>query len=767
MKAQLRPNRPPPSRRVLCVALAAGLASGALSAQDDPFSLEDEPVAEQQKPEQLEAERKELTETRNWVEIGAGWVSDDAFRFGRYNGLERQGGYGVLNFEVGQRGAWDGNDAGYWRFTGSDLGLDTREIRFDGGVQGAWRVRVGYDELPTRRGDSAQTIFTNPGSNTLTLPSGWVPGQNTATMTQLTGSLRDVDIEHLRRIFDLAFDRTLRQTWEFSTAYRHETKDGNKTLGGVIGNSGGNPRAVLLPEPVDYRTDQIDAVLRWGDKRRQFQAGYYVSLFYNDNDALTWQNPYAAITGWNTAAGFTNGQGSLALSPDNQFHQLSVAGGWNVSDRTRLTGDAAIGRMLQNERFLPYTINPALDASITQPLPRDSLDGRIDTTVVNLRLSSRPTTRWFWNAGLRYDDRDNQTPRDEYVYIGGDSQTQQTGATSSFRRYNEPYSYREEKWRVDSGYQLADRLDLNASAEHRGIERTYSEREEADENTFTLGLRSDFSDHIAGGLRLTRADRSGSTYIGNEPFLSGYAPGYTGTVPGSFENLPLLRKFHLADRERDQATLYLSLTPHEAWSIGLNANYLEDDYDRSELGLVHSRMHDYTVDLAWVPAATWSAYGFYTYEKLASDQDGQSVRGATRLIDAADPARSWFADHRDRVSTWGTGLTHEAIEDRLDIGADYVRSHSTSDVFVSTGTALTARALPQDTTRLQALTLYARYQWRKDVAVTFGYHLEDYESTDWAIDGIEANQLANIILLGEDSPDYRVNVVSVSFAFSF
>src|SRR5688572_18552131 len=73
--------------RVLCTAIAAALAAGDVLGQDedDPFSLEDEPVAEPQDVEALAAKRRALTETRNWVELGAGWVSDDSFKFGKYN----------------------------------------------------------------------------------------------------------------------------------------------------------------------------------------------------------------------------------------------------------------------------------------------------------------------------------------------------------------------------------------------------------------------------------------------------------------------------------------------------------------------------------------------------------------------------------------------------------------------------------------------------------------------------------------------------------
>ncbi|HET9485422.1 MAG TPA: MtrB/PioB family decaheme-associated outer membrane protein [Xanthomonadales bacterium] len=763
IRKQDRPLR----ARVLCAAIVAALAAAPAAAQEDEFSLGDEPVAEEQDAEALEAKRRALTETRNWVEIGAGWVSDDSFRFGKYNGLEDEGLFPILDFELGRRGAWDSDDTSYWRVAGSDVGLSTRELEYEAGAQGRWSVRAAYDEMQVNRTGDIHTIFTNPGSTALALPGNWVAGQNTATMSRLGESLREHDLEHSRRAITLGFDRDVRERWQFGTDWRHERKEGTKGIGGVIGNSGGNPRAVLLPEPIDYTTDEVDAFVRYADGKAQLQAGYHVSLFRNENEALAWQNPYAAINGWDASAGFPTGQGQMALPPDNQFHQFSVAGGWNFSQRTRFSGDVAFGRMEQDERFLPYTVNPTLAASVTRPLPRSSLDGRIDTTVANFRLSSRPTDRWNWNMLLRYDDRDNRTPRDEYNYIGGDSNTQTLVATSNRRRYNEPYSYQEEKLRFDTGYRVFDRLHLTGSAERRQVERTYSEREEADENTFTIGARSDFTDWIGGGVRLTRADRSGSTYHGNEPFLSGYDPGYTSTVPGQFENAPGLRKYHLADRQRDQGTVYLTVTPNEAWSFGLNTNYVEDDYDESELGLTFSRMHDYTVDVAWMPAERWTAWGFYTYEKLASDQDGQSMGGGTRVADAVNPARSWFADHRDRAKTWGLGLDHRMNEDKVKLGVDYVQSRTTSDVFVSAGTALAFRPLPQDHTRLRALSLRARWQWRPQLAFNVGYQYEKYDSSDWSVDGVEANQLANVILFGEDSPDYKVHVVGVSVTYTY
>lgn len=753
----------------LAAAILLALAAPAAVAQDEEesFSLDDDTALAEEPAKEPDPD---LKVQRNWIEIGAGYVSDSSFKFGKYTGLEEEGVYGVLNFDVGGRSPWDGEVASWWRSSASDLGLDSREIGVEGGVQGTYRVYASYDEIPVYRSDSASTIYTGAGPDGIQrLPGNWVGAQTTAGMTQLNNSLNGVDLEQLRRRFELGFDGTAREHWDFGSSWRHENRDGNKSFGAVIGNNGGNPRAVLIPEPIDYSSDDFDAVMSFRDQKKQFSLAYHASLFDNNQGSFGWENPYNSINGWTpVVVGFPNGEGQAGGPPENQFHQVSAAGGWNFSGSMRLDGDLAYGRMTQDDDYLPYTINPALAATITQPLPRGSLDARIDTTLGNLRLSGRPTERLRWNAGLRYDDRDNKTPRDEYVYIGGDSLAQNTGVTSSFRRFNTPMSYSETRFRGDVGYRVADWLDASLVGEYRDIDRTYAEREETDETNWTLNLRSNPWDSFEASLQLVASNRDGSTYDGAEPFLSGYSPGYTSTVPGGWENAPGLRKYHLADRDRQQAILHATYMPTEAWAVGFNVNYIDDDFDDSELGLTRSIASDYTLDVAYAPGQNWSTYGFYTYERIDSDQDGRSIRGAaTRVADAVDPNRSWFADQRDDIQTWGLGVETRWFEDRLELNIDYLDSSSESDMFVTAGTALTYAALPTLDTDLQSLGVNATWNWTRDVAIRGGYWLEKYDSTDWALDGVEANQLANVILFGEESPDYDLHVVTLSVIVTF
>jgi MtrB/PioB family decaheme-associated outer membrane protein len=517
-------------------------------------------------------------------------------------------------------------------------------------------------------------------------------------------------------------------------------------------------------------------VLTFADATKQLSVGYYGSFFDNDNDSLVWQNPYSTINGWTTAAqvGYPTGQGQMHLEPDNEFHQFNVSGGWNFSPTTRLSGDVSFGRATQDQDFLPYTINPLLAATITQPLPVNSLDGEVETTFVALRFTTQPLDNLSLGAGYKFDDRDNTTHHHEFVYIGGDSLAQNTAVTSGQRRFNEPKSYRDQSFKLDANWNAIDWLRINGEAQFRQTERPHQEREEIDEDRYVLNFAVDTGGFINGGLRMTNSDRDGgSEYLGYATLIGGYSPGYYNTlqpfVDGfPFENHPDLRKFNQADRERLDGELYASFMPVEEIAVSASFSYAEDDYDNSELGLTFSRVNSYNVDVAWAPTAATSAYIFASEERYKNDQDGQSfVNGANRGATAFDPARSWNVKSRDYVFTYGAGVNTKLLEDKLTVGIDYVNSAADSDILTTTGSALTRRDLPTSTSDLSSLSFYGDYRWRRDITFHLRFAFEDFESTDWAVDNVPANQLANVILLGEGSPDYQVWVTSFSVGYRF
>jgi MtrB/PioB family decaheme-associated outer membrane protein len=703
---------------------------------------------------------RELTQAANEVEIGVGYVDDDSYKFGDYTGLHEKGPYFIGNFWL--HGREDGT-ARFWRFSGTNIGLRSRNLQGEYTDQGNYRFYAEYDQLPKFRWDDAVTPFIGAGGNTLTLPPGWVPGANTAGMTQLGSSLVPLQIDHERRNYIFGFNKVLGANWGMDLRLRHETREGTKLTGAVIGNTGGNPRAALIPEPIDYETNELEAGIAYADRTWQFRVGYLLSLFGNRNDSLTWQNPYSQIAGWAPGVGYPTGSGRLSLAPDNEFHQISASVGYNFTDFTRFTGNFALGRMTQDQPFLPYSVNPV---AITTGLPRESLDGRIDTTLLNLAVTSRPMPRLNVRASYRYDDRDNKTPQAQYIYVGGDSQNQATTLATDRARTNLPLSYRQQLIKAEGDYEIVRRTKLEAGYHYEEIKRTFAEAEKVDENTILVGLRRSMTDMIDGSVRYSHGKRRNKGYA-DIPFVSSYSPEFIATLPPGtqWDNHPLLRKFTYADRDRDKLKLALGISPTELVSVQLRADFNQDDYDNSILGLTESSSRSYTIDGAFTPNPNTTLYAFYTYDRYESEQNGRSFNAAQKLGQETllVSPNDWFNTMQDRIDTIGIGVKFKDVG-RWDVGADFTYSDGSSNINTVTGPgiAVAGLPLPEITSRLNVFQVYGKYNLRKNLALRVSWWYQKLQMTDWAYTDVGPATMANVLGTGQSAPNYSVNVIGVS-----
>jgi hypothetical protein len=417
--------------------------------------------------------------------------------------------------------------------------------------------------------------------------------------------------------------------------------------------------------------------------------------------------------------------------------------------------------MIQDQAFLPYG-QPTLAASVTQPLPR--LPGRLDRHHAAQRPDRLAAGAAGPGAGYRYDDRDNKTPRDEYVYIGGDSQTQDTGATSSRRRFNEPYSYQEHQLKLDAGYQLFRRTDLTVGAERKETERTYSEREEATEDTYRVGLKAT-SRRRSARESACRAPAATARRIGGEEPFRPTRRGIRRPFP--WENHPDAEILS-SDRRRDTVAWFAALTPGENWAVGVNATYLRDDYERSEMGLTDGTMGNYTVDMSYhLPSAAVTTYAFYTYEHLRSDQDGPYGQFSGARSNSRRPPIPRLIRHASRPDGHhrrrrGEDAHQEHAGPRRGLRVRQVERRSRRDrrFLADHGPAPGvhhAAQLPQPVRQVHDAAGHGPE----------GAYWEKFRSTDWAVDNVDPNTLANVITLGEDSPDYTVHVLTMSFVYRF
>ena len=261
-------------------------------------------------------------ENQSWIEVGA-WVnSDDSYKFGDFTGLEEKGVSLLANFDISRRAVWDSGDVRWWRAQGQNLGLDSRWARGDFGYQGLFDVWFEYQEIPKYQTDSASHGVPGQGNGSADAAPGWVvcrarrqasarSMRTSATWTSTTSAATCA----------LASGSICRADLEWVGDYEYETKKGRKIVGAVIGSSGGNPRSSLVPEPLDYQTNEGTTALRWNGERAQLQIGYEISVFNDSNDSLTWQNPFSLLAG--ECVGYPNGFGRK-VDPTRQQLQSGV-----------------------------------------------------------------------------------------------------------------------------------------------------------------------------------------------------------------------------------------------------------------------------------------------------------------------------------------------------------------------------------------------------------------------------------------------------------
>ena len=330
------------------------------------------------------------------------------------------------------------------------------------------------------------------------------------------------------------------------------------------------------------------------------------------------------------------------------------------------------------------------------------------------------------NAAIRYNDRDNKTPLDDFpTYLA-----ETLGPTLVTNR---PYSFTDKTAKVGGNYRFSKKTRLSAGYEYETRERTNQEVDKTRENTFWGKLKVRARDNLDVTLKAEHGDRDASGYN-----------------PEPSQN-PLLRKYNLADRKRDSGGIHAGFTPHERVSIGLGFDISKDDYSESVLGLTESREYSVNADAAVMVSETTSMHVFAGRQQIESDQAG------SENFSTAD----WYAKNEDTVNSFGFGVKHQLIENKLDVGADYALSRSTGKITVDND------QFPDLTADLDTVKLYANYQLKDNMTLRAAYWYEDYNSNAWNLDDVDPDTISNVLTFGEESPDYTAHAVMLTVRYKF
>ena len=653
------------------------------------------------------------------VFLGVQNVSDDSAKFGDYTGLNEDGAYLLADGEI----QYFGKDGYFTNIYFDDLGLDSRSINLQGGRQGIYEYYLDFNQLPHYMSDTARSPFS--GVDNLVLPVGWVDANSTSGMSSLADSLQPVDIQQERETIGLGFRLIQSSRWQYSIDFNQTTQDGTQLIGGSFLLS-----TSLLPAPVDYKTDQLELKAGFNGKKLQAELAYYVSTFSNEYESLTWQNPYpASVLGGDI--------GRLALAPDNNFQQISASAAYLLDPvtATRMTANLSVGHMEQDDNYLPATINSNL---VTAALPRNNLAGDIDTLNYNLRISTRPTRDAYLSFAVQYSERDNNSPINDYEQVD-------TDVFVSVPRSNIPYSFSRKKTSMTIRHRLPMDFKLSAGIENGSHERTLLRSSRTDEDAIWAELSSNLFSMIDFRIKLADESRRHTTVDWLSVFVS--------------QENPSMQKFNMADRERDELSASLSISPIDMLAISITADTTEDDYFNSHIGLTNAEQESYTIDISLSPTKNLYLYAFAAQETIDSMMVGSTLFTAP---DWFQP--NWSAHQKDIIDTIGFGFELAELFEKFTLGVDYNKSESAGDIILL---PTPTEAFPTLTTDLDSTNLYLKYGLNKSMALQLKYLTESYNSNDWALDNVEPDTIPTVLTLGQDSFNYDVDSFSLAFNYRF
>jgi len=654
---------------------------------------------------------------RGTARLGLIHVSQGSNKYGEYTGLTRAGGY----LQAGFKATYRDKQGHYLYAYGSRLGLQSRRIIVKGGRQGSYELTASYEGIPHYFYQPGETPFHGAGAGSLTLPPGWTAGGSTGQMAALGASLRPVEIQRTRRIERVAARIPRPKShWSYTVGYQHEMQKGLQVLGGSVVTT-----SSLLPESIDYTTDQVNASANYAVKLWQLKLAYYGSFFHDSNRSVRWQNPFTPFI---PGAGIAR----IGQAPSNNFNQLSVAGAWSLPGNTRLMSMVAYGRARQDEQFLPVTVNPTLQPG---PLPRSSLDGDVITRNYVLRLASTPVRKLELNADYTFDQHQDLTPQALFPQV-------LTDAYLASALMNYPYSFENRSTKVRAGYRFSRRVRLSIGGEHRNEQQSFQRTSDTRTNSAWVEGRFDAAPHVNVYAKVLGSNR--------------VAPDYVPLSDLLLQENPLLRQYNLGDRHRKQGQLRISYTPVSAVDVSIQWQQNMDHYqDSPMLGLTNSRDTSYTVSLGLQPASAMSLSAYYTEQRILNNQAGSQT--------FATP--DWYGDREDIVHTAGLDGEWRNVFPKWDIGGSVLYQLARGKIAVIQQ-GVPGR-FPDIVERMQGVQLYTRRRLNARLALRLEYAMERYRSNDWQLDNVTPSTIPNVLTLGLQSPNYTVNLVALSVEYVF
>lgn len=706
-------NNHPCRRSTLLVALALASVS-AFAADDD--------VAQLIKPDST-------------ISAGIGAVSgkkEDRAFFGQYNGMRKNSGQIFLDIDYLKR-----DDAsGLWtNLSGRNLGNENRELGFSQQKQGDWRYFFEYGELVRNYSNTINTNISGIGTDNLTVNSVGNPAilAGAAALRAAQGTGNNQDLKTTRKSLGLGVDKWLTQNLQLEVSFKNEDKTGARMFGmgtncsaGRYGCTANGGALLLLPEPINSSTRQFELKLNYSNDKLSLNGGYYGTFYVNKfgslkttiaNPASMW-DPDGTQLGPNAATitALTNlMQLPIALPPDNQAHQFSLAGTYAISPTTRTTFKYSFTRQTQKESF---------DGMGLVGGPRGALDAVIDTAVGQFGITARPMPKLSLVANLRYEQKSDKTPIAPYRL------SLTTSEPVGLANTNNPASHTKIKGKLEASYQLPEGYratggidyDMRDLGRPTGTNDTSGQasaiRAKTEEIGYRAELRKSLSETLNGTISVGHSERRGSMWM-----TATNGTARTGAPDsGGFSLFPLF--WMDTDRDKLKASFDWSASNKLTFQASLEGT-VEHYYAPTMRGARDGKTTNFNLDAAYTITDNWKVNGWYS-------------RGDT-IMDIFGNNTSYMAGLRQLGHNLGLGV-RGAPTAQFEVGGDLTFSYEVNRTglgVIGTQAASSATAtngpgvLPAAAFRQLNLNLYGKYALDKSSDIRVNLVHQRYYSNEW------------------------------------
>jgi len=748
----------------------------------------------------LSDEAKELVTPENFFEFGGIFVDDSSTKYGEYNGLHHSGVFVLANFDV-RAGNGYGMGDGTTRLsaTGSDLGTTSRSLGLDISDQGRWNFGVGYDQLRHYTTDGYQTPYQGGiGTNNFPLlPSFGVinttasanghSGSQALTQTQLS-QFHNEDVYNDRDTSSVNAGYNFNKEWSFQFKFQHLDQSGAKLIAGAsdaynLSSSGGfnygGQRISVIMNPTDSYTDTFNLSLNWVGAQAWATFAYYGSLYHDNVSGVSWANPFVSggsatapvpAPGTVPVGGFP--MNTLSTAPSNDLHQFSLTGGYVFSPTLKLVGGLSYGRNTQNDSYAgTYTTVP----NTVTVLPVSSLDGEVDITHADAKLTWQAASNLNFGAGFRYNERDNKTASYTYEFTA-------IGGSTGNDVVNTPKSYKREQfdasgdWRINSNnklhfgyeYDYINRWCNNALANNaQGLSPPAGYYTVAScvqvptnrENRLVLDYRLKATDSINLYAGYTYGRRDADI---NASFYN----AMQGT--GGYENYGFLAFFQ-ASRAQNLYKAGANWQATDKFSIDFSGRYAHDDYSDSTLGVTSGKTESANIDANYAFSQNSSLGAYFSYQKRTRNLFSASDDNAL-----SPPQQIWENTLADRDNAFGiNGKQKGLFSGKFDLSEDlqynlgkakYV-TYLVQNIAPSLGNA---GEVPNISSELKQFRINGTYKIDHRSAIIMGYQYQRLKTNDYLYNAFQYGFTPNSLLpTNQMSPNYEINTVYLAYHYTF